>query len=1155
MSQFSFLKSEFMHVFNHAQRAEQMALSDPRGACFYARLALETAIKWMYQADKDLHAPYNSTLAAMIHEGSFRSVVGPALVTKARIIKDFGNAAVHSTKPVAEKAATSAVGELFHFCYWLMRTYAGGVKPPPGLQFDPSQLEKAITVSASTVQQIKELRAAADAREKAYCAERDERLKAEESRVALETEIKRLQAEVMAAKAANEAAPDSHDYNEAQTRDLFIDLLLTEAGWALDQERDREYPVTGMPSTSGQGYVDYVLWGDDGKPLAVVEAKRTKIDALTGRQQAKLYADCLEAQFGRRPVIFYTNGYEHWIWDDLFYPPRPIQGFLKKADLVLLMQRRGNRKPLVSVPIDEKIVERFYQKRAIRRVDEAFEKDHQRKVLLVMATGAGKTRTVIALLDQLMRANWAKRVLFLADRIALVKQAHNAFKTHLPSAPSANLLEKHDTKLNDHNGARVCLSTYPTMMGLINEMDNGARRYGTGHFDVIVIDEAHRSVYRKYRAIFDHFDCLLIGLTATPRDEIDRDTYSLFEIQKGVPTDQYDLDDAVSAGHLVPMEAVSVPLKFQREGIKYDDLSEEEKDEWDAIEWAEDIFAPPPDKVEAAAVNKWLFNEDTVDKVLQYLMTHGLKVEGGDRLGKTIIFAKNSAHANFIIQRFDANYPHHAGQFARVIDYNVKYAQSLIDDFSDNDKTPHIAASVDMLDTGIDIPEIVNLVFFKIVRSKTKFMQMIGRGTRLCPNLFGPGEHKTKFLVFDFCQNLEFFQQNPNRSDGALAQSIGERLFKARVDLIGGLDTTLPPMGLSEDPQPFIGLDQEDEPLVETDRDLRNALTIHLHRQVLSITLDNFVVRPKRRYVEKFQDETVWVKLSPEDREELQQHIAELPDGMPDEELEAKQFDLLLLTTQLAVLNADPVFTALKERIQKIASALEELANIPMVQAQIILIEELQSEDYWTDISLPMLEQIRRRLRKLVKLIDPASRKPVFTDFEDEIGEGVAITLPDIGTNADKALFMQKVRHFLKQHGDHITLQKVKRNEQLTKQDLEELERIFKEEGVAADEELEKIRSEGGLGLFLRSLVGLDREAAKAALDSFMNGKTLTANQIEFIDLIIDHLTDRGIINPNILYESPFTDLDDQGVSGVFEMAQVKELLSVLNDLVRRVAA
>lgn len=1126
MSQFAFLQAEFSPVFEHVSRAETLARSDPRAACFYARLALETAVGWMYQHDGALRSPYDNALSALIHEATFLTLVGHALVTKARLIKDYGNRAVHDTRAVSENTAIVTLRELFHFAYWLVRTYAKGDKPAAGLQFSADALPQMQPVEVSTLARLQALAEdyakQAKAREEAETA----RVQTQQQRDALEAQIKALRAEIAATKQANQTVPDAHDYDEAQTRDAFIDLLLHEAGWSLDQPRDREFPVTGMPNPTGTGYVDNVLWGDDGRPLALVESKRTRRDAREGQQQVKLYGDCVEARYGRRPILFYTNGYEHWLWDDTAHPPRQVQGFLKKDELELLIQRRASRKPLATVGVDERIVDRYYQTRAIRRLDDAFELDNLRKALLVMATGSGKTRLVIAAIDQLMRAGWVKRALFLADRVALVNQAIGAFKHHLPHAAPVNLVTDKDAE------GRIYVSTYPTMVGLIDSMRNGVRRFGSGHFDLLVIDEAHRSVYRKYRAIFDYFDSYLIGLTATPRDEIDRDTYSLFELERGVPTDAYDLEQAVADGFLVPPKAVSVPLKFQREGIRYDDLSEEEKEQWDALDWTED--GEIPDRIDPAALNQWLFNADTVDKVLAHVMKHGLKVADGDRLGKTIIFAKNHAHAVFIAERFDANYPHLKGHFARVIDFKTEYAQSLIDDFSDWNKAPHIAISVDMLDTGIDVPEVVNLVFFKIVRSKTKFWQMLGRGTRLCPDLFGPGQHKEHFLVFDFCQNFEFFNQNPTATDGALGASLSQKLFVSRVDLIGEIERG------------------------ETTYDLlalRTGLVERLQDEISGMSLDNFIVRPKRRFVEKFQNKDAWQRLSTEDRAELAEHLAGLPSAYQDDDLTAKQFDYLLLLTQLAVLRADPAFTNLQARIIGIAAQLEELGNIPMVKPHLAFIAEVQTEEYWQDITLPMLEQLRRRLRALVKLIEPTARKTVYSDFEDAIGESAEVYLSAVGHSTDKTRFLMKVRHFLTQHTDHITIQKLRRNEQLTAQDLAELQRIFLDEGIATDADLERIQGEGGLGLFIRSLVGLDREAAKQALGSFMEGRKLTANQIEFIGLIIDYLTERGAMDPRRLYESPFTDLDDQGVAGLFSMDDARVLIGVLKDVESRAAA
>jgi len=1130
MSQFSFLQPEFASVYEHASRAEVLALADPRGACFYARLALEVTVKWMYTHDGTLRKPYDSNLAALLHEPTFRALVGPALFAKTKIIKDLGNIAVHDTRAVAPEKAADAVRELFHIAYWLVRTYAQGPKPDAGLAFSANDLPRTTHVETSTLSRLQATEQQFQQAEQERAKAEQARVKSEDDRKQLEASISEFQKQITRIKRANQATPDTHDYNETQTRNLFIDLLLREAGWQIDQVRDIEVPVAGMPNETGQGFVDYVLWGDDGLPLALIEAKRTQRDARVGQRQAELYADALEHQHGQRPIIFYSNGYEHWLWDDRRYPPRPVHGFLKKDELELAIQRRATLKPLGAETINPEIVERYYQTRAIRRVGETFEKDMLRKALLVMATGSGKTRTVIALSDLLMRANWARRILFLADRITLVNQAVNAFKRFLPQASPVNLV----TEKSAHG--RVYVSSYPTMVNLIEEMHKGVRRFGAGHFDLIVIDEAHRSIYRKYRAIFDYFDSLLVGLTATPRDEVDRDTYELFDLERGVPTDAYDLEDAVNDGFLVPPRAVSVPLKFQREGIRYDQLSADEQEAWDALDW-DDEDGSIPEQVGAGAINQWLFNQDTVDKVLEHVMVHGLKVAAGDRLGKTIIFAKNHDHAQYIAQRFDANYPQYQGKFARVIDFKTEYAQSLIDDFSTLENEPHIAISVDMLDTGIDIPEVVNLVFFKLVRSKTKFWQMIGRGTRLRPDLFGPGQHKEFFFVFDFCQNFEFFNQDPVIADSRVSPSLRQRLFTNRVELLGAIDA------------------QADAPEDEALQGLRGEVASRLRDEVAGMNPENFLVRPKRRLVEKYYQAETWGRLLREERAELNQYVAGLPSALDDNDTDAKQFDLLILNAQLSLLQHDKSFTRHQQRIRETAALLEELRNVPMVAAEMELILELQTDSYWQDITPPMLESVRRRLRSLVKLLDAKKRPIIYTNFEDEIGSGTEVALHGIPAGADMARFRMKVRHFLKDHMHHIAIQKVRRNESLTAQDLDELERIFLEAGVAEAEGLEQVRQEGGVGLFVRSLVGLDREAAKQAFTGFIAAHNPKADQIEFLNLVIDSLTEHGVMDPARLYESPFTDADPMGVEGVFKDAQVIELIAILNDVRTRAVA
>jgi type I restriction enzyme R subunit len=631
-----------------------------------------------------------------------------------------------------------------------------------------------------------------------------------------------------------------------------------------------------------------------------------------------------------------------------------------------------------------------------------------------------------------------------------------------------------------------------------------------------------------------------VGLTATPRDEVDRNTYTLFELEDGVPTDAYSLEEAVRDGFLVPPKAVSVPLKFQREGIKYAELSEEDKDRWDALEWDEEDGVP--DRVEAEAVNKWLFNTDTVDKVLEHLMTRGLKVAGGDRLGKTIVFAKNQAHAEFIAERFDANYPHFKGEFARVITFKTEYAQSLIDSFASREKAPHIAISVDMLDTGIDVPEVVNLVFFKLVRSKTKFWQMLGRGTRLCPDLLGPGTHKQFFYVFDYCQNLEYFSQDVPATEGAPAESLGKRLFTARLELIAALDQRTAEGGrvvVMESASTYA------EPT--TDAEVRRAIADSLWREVAAMNLDNFVVRPHRRLVEQYAKAEAWTRLPPEALAELSHEVAGLPAELDPENEEAKRFDLLVLSLQLTLLRSEPGFQRLRDRVKEIAGLLEEKSAIPMIREQMALIQDVQSDEWWQDVTVPMLEILRRRLRNLVKLIEKQRRTPIYTDFEDLMGGEVDVVLPGFTVGTDYAKFLAKARAFLRAHLDHVAIHKLRMNRALSAGDLRELERMLAESRLGGPDDLRRATQESqGLGLFVRSLVGLDRSAAKDALATFIAGKSLSANQIEFINLVVDHLTEHGIVEPRCLYESPFTDFTPRGPDVLFSQAQLDELMRVL---------
>jgi len=1134
MSNFAFLAAEFPAVHEAAVEAERQAAVSPTAAAFFAGKTVEVAVKWAFRNDPGLKLPYQDNISALLHEPSFRLAAGEAVFAKARYVNTLRNRAVHEEKTISAGDAAGAVKELFHVCFWLARTYARKSKPADGLVFDAAVLSRRDEVLKKAFVQLKAQQADLD-------AENGELTKLLTDKQNLDEELKTLRAAVAAARKAAEAQPDRHNYNEAETRDRYIDLLLREAGWALDKPDDLEFRVDGMPNNEGIGYVDYVLWGADGKPLGLVEAKRTRKDARIGQQQAKLYADCLEARFGQRPVIFYSNGYEHWIWDDTRYPPRQIGGFYKRDELELLIQRRSGRKKLGSESISRKIVERPYQHRAIRNVARSFEQDGERKALLVMATGSGKTRTVIALVDLLMRAGWVKRVLFLADRVALVNQAAGAFKAHLPDAAPVNLVTERTSE------GRVFLSTYPTMMNLIDGKQEGKAKFGPGHFDLIVIDEAHRSVYQRFRAIFEYFDSFLVGLTATPKDEIDKNTYSLFDLEDGVPTDAYSLDEAVADGWLVPPKAISVPLKIVRSGLRYADLTEEEKDQWDMLEWGEDEI---PDSVEAAEVNKRLFNEDTVDRVIAHLMQNGIKVEGGDRLGKTIIFAKNQDHAYFIEKRFSAAYPSLAGHFARVITYKTgAYAQTLIDDFSKKSKDPHIAISVDMLDTGIDVPEVVNLVFFKQIRSKTKFWQMMGRGTRLCPDLFGPGQDKEFFRVFDYCQNLEFFGANPELKEAGTAKSLSERLFAARIDLVRALDEKEgKPDGLSAGAQSPYSTAGEPPP---SEAVIREGALKTLQDTVIGLNLDNFLVRQRRRAVEKYREPKAWIPIDDEKRKELVDEIAPLPAERSFGTEEAKRFDLLMFSLQLALLKGSKRFDTLRKQLIEIASALEDQTGIPAIAHQAVLIEEIQTDQWWEGVTVPLLELVRLRLRDLVQHIEKSRKAIVYSNFIDEIGDGVEHELPQVG-EADFARFKQKARHFLKAHEDHIVLHKLRQGKPLTPTDLTELEMMLLDAGIGEAGDIERARETSkGFGRFVRSMVGLDRTAVRDAFGEFLAAGVATASQIEFINMVIEHLTDQGVMDPALLYEPPFTDLAPTGPEKLFDEEKVTRLftkIQAIND-------
>lgn len=1104
MSNFAFLPKEFRDIADSAIKAEGQIMSDPRAACFHARFTLEAAVHWLYRHDPSLRMPYDHSLGALLHEPTFQNLLPQAVFQKARVIQKVGNQAVHNAHPVRQYDALQTVRELHHICYWLVRTYAPDASRPAVVWRDdlvPQPLKPGEVVPRQELEKLE-----------AQLADQNERaLKQQQDKDALDAELQRLREQLAEIRAQAEATPDTHDYTEAETRRYLIDVDLHRAGWPLDKKRDREYEVTGMPNNEGLGYVDYVLWGDDGKPLALVEAKKTTVDPAVGKQQAKLYADCLEEMHGQRPLIFYTNGYETWLWDDFAYPSRRVAGFYKKDELQRLVLRRTQKSALDVAQVKDAIVERYYQKRAIGSIFTQFSLA-RRKALLVMATGTGKTRTAIAMVDVLQRAGWVKRALFLADRVSLVKQAVGAFKAHLPESSPVNLVTEKDTE------GRVYVCTYPTMLNLIDQTDGGEARFSVGHFDLVIIDEAHRSVYQKYGEIFRYFDSLLVGLTATPREEVDKNTYDLFELEPGVPTDAYELQTAVDDGFLVPPRVQQVDLKFPREGIDYDSLSDEEKSQWESLDWGDDVNENGlPSHVNAAAINSWLFNKDTVDKVLQHLMEHGHKVDGGDRLAKTIVFARNHEHAKFIEERFNHHYPYYKGHFARIIDNYAKYPQSLIDDFSQKDKEPHIAISVDMLDTGIDVPEVANLVFFKPVYSRIKFWQMIGRGTRLCPGLFGPEDDKPDFRVFDFCFNFDFFRENPKGIEAGGAVPLGTRLFRARVQLLGHL---------------------QQAPELDPESALREGLTAGLHGEVAAMNRENFIVRMHLEAVERFQDRDSWGTLNDADRDLMSRELAGLPSELETDDIESRLFDLTALRMQLALAENDATtLERLRQKVVEIAMLLEEKAAIPAVKAQLGYLAAIQETGFWDGLTMALLEEMRLRLRDLVPFLDKKKRTIVYTDFKDEV-MGMREDEPVAMPKMTGAQYEKKVKDYLRNHLDHLVIHRLRSNLPLTETDLQGLEQTLVEigngDGPTLLSNLVEHSGFPSLPWFVRSLVGMDRAAAQQEFSRFLGDRSLTEPQIRFVEMIIDQLTARGVMEAAALYEPPFSNLHAGGPDGLF---------------------
>ena len=1068
MSNFSF----FQHVpqmksFTDIAVAAETVLSiDPAACVLNCRRAMEAAVKWMYAVDGSLVAPWDDKLVTLINTEEFRGIVDDQLIFRLDFIRRMGNNAAHGGKVITREQAVLCLQNLFVFFDFLAYCYGENYTEHT---FNPALLaEQSAQPTPPAVDEDAARKLDALIKENAALKEQLTQRREEQHQTYV---------------------PKPLEISEYKTRKLYIDAMLQDAGWVEGKNWLNEVKLPGMPNKSETGYADYVLYGDDGKALAIVEAKRSCVDPAVGRQQAKLYADIIEKQQGRRPVIFLTNGFETKI-DDGQYPERKCAAIWSKRDLEKWFNLLRMRTHLDNIVVDENIAGRYYQENAIKAVCNTFDARNRRKALLVMATGSGKTRTVIALCKVLLEHGWVKNILFLADRNSLVTQAKRSFVNLLPELSVTNLCEE-----RDNTTAHCVFSTYQTMMNCIDAIEDAeGKLFTVGHFDLVICDEAHRSIYNKYRDIFTYFDAPLVGLTATPKDEIDKNTYALFDLGNGAPTYGYELAQAVKDGYLCDFVSVETTLKFIQQGIVYDELTDEEKEEYEA-KFA-DENGDVPECVMPSALNEWVFNEDTIRKVLNMLMTDGLKIDYGSKIGKSIIFAKNHTHAEKILEIFNREYPHLYG-YAKVIDNYMTYAQSAIDEFSDPQKLPQIAISVDMLDTGIDVPEVLNLVFFKKVMSKAKFWQMIGRGTRLSPGLID-GKDKDKFYIFDFCGNFEFFRMSKGNAN-ASARSLQGALFSLKAQMAFKLQ----------------------DAVYKTDElsAFRQTLVDDMVRKVSELNQDNFAVKQHLKFVELYTSPNRYQSLSYEDTLMMQQELAPLLLPEPDDP-KALRFDALLYGMELAHLAGLPYNRAHHDLLKK-AEALSKIANVPEIAAQSALLEKILHTDYVENTGVDELEKIRKALRDLMKYITN-EQSAYETGFGDEI---LSIEWKQSELeNDDLQNYKMRAEFYVRQHQNELAIAKLKMNVPLTDSDITQLEEILWSE-VGTKQDYEAEYGKKPLGEFIREIVGLDMNAAKEAFSAYLTNVNLDSRQIYFVNQIVEYIVHNGMMKDmSILQEAPFID-------------------------------
>ena len=1096
--------------------AEAYVHADPASALVKLRLFGENLTKDIYR-DQSLPRTEQATFLDLLENAAFSSITPKAVLNKLHALRMHGNKAAHGEVVTIEQTLW-LLREAFDLACWFFVQYENGEI-------------KALPTFKQPLPEVQRDETAGSKHEKRHLTEKLAAQEAQLESLLQELETARKKASVADKKPGMTAvvtapvvdAAEVLEFDEATTRTRIIDSLLVTAGWAIKTSVGKktdvgtEVEVHHQPTQSGVGYADYVLWGDDGSPLAVIEAKKTSVDPERGRKQAELYADGIEKMHRKRPVIFYTNGYDIWIWDDAAgYPPRKIYGYYSKDSLQYLVDfQRKSRKPLNSLQPNAEIIDRLYQIEAVKRVSERFS-DMHRKALIVQATGTGKTRVAIALADLLARAGWVKRILFLCDRRELRKQAKNAFSDYFSSEPIRIINSRVDRQAPE----RIFLATYPAMQNVYQSFD-------VGFFDLIIADESHRSIYNVYREMFQYFDCLQLGLTATPVDYVTRSTFKLFGCEGLLPTANYDLETAVEEMWLVPFEVFEHTTQFLREGIKLDILTKEQIEELE-----EQGENPSLYDFKSEQIDKIIHNKDTNRAILRNLMERGLRDETGHTPGKSIIFARNHQHAVLLRQLFDEMYPQYGGRFCQVIDNYDPRAEQLIDDFK-GEGTNHdltIAISVDMLDTGIDIPEILNLIFAKPVRSPVKFWQMIGRGTRLCEDLFGAGQHKTVFRIFDHWGNFERFETSYRSANPKSSKSLMQNVFEERLLLAD------------------IALQKGETVIFDTVIEL-------IKQDIHALPEESISVRDKWREKRALSTDIVLKEFAPETLVKLRQDIAPLMQwrnirGWTD----AYTLDFLIARIQTAVLQKSGAVNDLK------ISLIDYLADLKMhlnpVREKAEDIKRVKSDEFWRDVSVLELEDIRKSLREIMHHRGRKNTNPLPPKIIDVSESDAEVQYHRRSTNlksVDMKAYQQIIETELKRHFDtNPTLQKIRAGAPVSEDDIRALvSLVLVQSPNASKEVLQQFFSETAVPLefAIRSIIGLDPEAVASHFATFaQKHPALTAKQTRFLSLLQNHIARFGSITLDHLYEQPFTVVDVNGLDGVFNKPEeIDDLLDILD--------